>query len=277
MNLRKAMLSDKERILEISAGIWNGGDYIHRVLEDWLRDSSGFLCVCEIDGLVVGFSKLSRLLNESYFLEGIRADARFKNRGVGKAMTQFLMEEAKKKGATKVSLATFIENISSIRLIESFGFEKKCALKYLFREEGADVSAPDFQRLTKEEDWQNFIFEMKKDAYEGLLNFDWTLLRVNEEVLYFLKQRGDIYVHEDTYLIFSKYKSKERGYTLSYAGKDKEKCISYALKRAYQEGESLSWMAKEEEFSMDLIQKYGFCYETDPFVLDVFYYEKDLI
>jgi len=130
MHIRHATLDDRDRILEISAQIWEGDDYIHWVIDDWYGDANGEFVVAEICGRVDAFSFRSWLFPGYAWLQGIRTDPACQGRGIGRAITEHFLEGAREDGADRVGLSTFIDNKASIHIIESYGFRRIASYIY---------------------------------------------------------------------------------------------------------------------------------------------------
>lgn len=124
MNIRRARQEDRGRILEISAQIWEGEDYIHWVIDDWLADPNGEVAVAELGGRIVAFSFRSWLFPGYAWLSGIRTDPASQGRGAGRTLTEHSLRGARREGADRVGLSTYIDNEASIHIIESYGFER---------------------------------------------------------------------------------------------------------------------------------------------------------
>ena len=129
--LRPARREDKERILEISSKIWEGEDYIPYVIEEWLEGKNSELCVAELDGKIISFSRYLRIFPGYVWLEGLRTDPDFQGKGAARAITAYLLDKARKEKALKVGLSIYVENRASLHITESFGFRKKASFIYL--------------------------------------------------------------------------------------------------------------------------------------------------
>jgi dipeptidase/GNAT superfamily N-acetyltransferase len=104
--LRRATADDKPRILEISAQIWKGEDYIPGVIDRWLTDETGEVVVALADGVLTGFARHSCLLPGFVWFEGIRTDPTRQNRGVGRAIARYQLDWAARMGARRIGLST---------------------------------------------------------------------------------------------------------------------------------------------------------------------------
>jgi len=124
MNLvfRPARSEDKPRVLEITAHTWDDGDYIPEVWDNWLADPQGELTVAVDDGVVVALSKLTHVVDDQWWLEGLRVDPERRLKGIGQAMTAYQVANAKRRGGRVVRYATGIRNEGSHRIAERAGF-----------------------------------------------------------------------------------------------------------------------------------------------------------
>jgi GNAT superfamily N-acetyltransferase len=124
IEVRRAVPSDKPRMLEISAQIWEGDDYVPAVADQWLADESGLLAMAELEGEVIGFARISWPLPGFAWMEGMRTEPGKENRGAGKAVTRYLLDEARRRGSQVAALSTYVENYASLHIIESYGFTR---------------------------------------------------------------------------------------------------------------------------------------------------------
>ncbi len=127
--LRRVHPADRERIIEISSQIWDGDDYVSGVFDDWLADAHGEVTVALIEGEIVGFAHLTQLLPGYAWLEGIRTDPAMRNKGVARAINDYLITQAGQR-ANRIGLSTYIENEASIHIVESSGFARTASFVY---------------------------------------------------------------------------------------------------------------------------------------------------
>lgn len=124
ITLRKAAVGDKPRIAEISAQIWEGDDYVPEVLHDWLSDSNGELVVAIDDGMIISFAHRSYLLEGYAWFQGARTDPLYRNKGASQKIFHHFLDAVREEKAELIGLSTYIENRSSIHIIEKNGFQK---------------------------------------------------------------------------------------------------------------------------------------------------------
>ena len=124
MNLvfRPARPEDKPRMLEITAHTWDDSDYIPEVWDNWLADPQGEFTVAVDDGIVVALSKLTHVVDDQWWFEGLRVDPERRLRGIGQAITAYQVANTKRLGGRVVRYATGIRNEGSHRIAERAGF-----------------------------------------------------------------------------------------------------------------------------------------------------------
>jgi len=141
--IRSARRDDKKRILEISAQIWDGGDYVPSVFDSWVDDADSELAVAEQDGLVIAFARRGWLVPGYAWLQGIRSDPAHRGHGAGRAITEHFIAQARREGADTIGLSTYIDNEASIHIIESYGFRRVAAFVLAEAEEiGPEEAGP---------------------------------------------------------------------------------------------------------------------------------------
>lgn len=124
LELRRVVAADKDRILEISAKIWEGDDYLPQVFSEWLGDKEGDFWAVTSNGLLIAFQKVSYFTPTDVWLMGLRKDADTRERGVGRFINkEILARLAQNKNITSVRFATYNENYQSINLFSKLGFE----------------------------------------------------------------------------------------------------------------------------------------------------------
>ena len=152
--LRPLVPEDRSRVLEISAQIWDGEDYVPGVFAQWMRESDGEAIGAVLDGVLIAFAHRTWLHPGIAWLEGIRADAAYRGQGAGKAITEHFIEGAKRDGAERICLSTYIDNEASIHIIEAYGFSRVASFALLEKEIAASAASdsPHPRIVTVEED-----------------------------------------------------------------------------------------------------------------------------
>src|SRR5260370_8935348 len=58
LTLRTVRPADRDRVLEITKDVWNGGDYLPEVFDSWAADPGASFQAAELDGVVVAVPRL---------------------------------------------------------------------------------------------------------------------------------------------------------------------------------------------------------------------------
>jgi ribosomal protein S18 acetylase RimI-like enzyme len=100
--------------------------------------------VAEIDGVVAGYAKLSQPLpvpSHGHVLEvgGLAVHPRYQRAGVGRGLIEACIEEARRRGARKLSLRVLGQNSRARALYESCGFHVEGTLQAEFFLDGEFV------------------------------------------------------------------------------------------------------------------------------------------
>lgn len=303
VSVRQAQNSDKDAILAISAQIWGGSDYVPMVLDKWMKADTGILWVAEDDGLIAGFSRMTFLNNNRCWMEGIRVDPAQRGKGIGKALTQFQLEEAHRRGYGCCALSSYVENYESLHIIRKNGFIEIADFKFYeyavpSSEEQDELWEQEQHRAAMErqahlenchishlgsEDWLLIETYLKESNVlsdrNGYMSYDWTFEWATEP---FLKQRlaaGDFYLlekqGESTILSISKLHAKGNYHTLNYVSNLtlEAEAVAFALEHMCQTGETAcSYMAKDNK-DIDVLKRLGFNVFNDETV-DTFVFER---
>ena len=113
--IRPARLEDKPDVLEISATVWNGHDYIPAVWDSWVREDPalGFLIAGEIDGKVVALQHTNLQPGSVAWMEGIRVHPDYRQHGIAKALLRRALDMARELGYIRSRLSTAQVNQAS--------------------------------------------------------------------------------------------------------------------------------------------------------------------
>ncbi len=121
---RPAQAKDTEPVMELCSHIWNGGDYIPFVWEEWMADPEGLLGVAELDGRVAGVFKLARFGECEWFMEGLRVHPDFQGTGVASHIHEYIVDTWRKMGSGVMRLVTHSENVKVHHMCERDGFRR---------------------------------------------------------------------------------------------------------------------------------------------------------
>ncbi|MEL9990359.1 MAG: GNAT family N-acetyltransferase [Thermoproteus sp.] len=120
MIVRRAERSDVTQVVEFTRNTWEWGDYVPREFEKWVVEGTAY--VAELDGVVVAAARIVKV-GDSAYLQGLRVRPEYRRRGVGRAVTEFLLGEAKRLGAKTATLLVAEWNKPSLSLVEKVGFK----------------------------------------------------------------------------------------------------------------------------------------------------------
>lgn len=103
---RKATEQDIDTLYEIIQGYAEQGVMLPRSKQTLAAQINTFV-VAEIDGALVGCGSLTRLGQDLVEIRSLGVTSGYKGQGIGKALVEFLVKEAKEQGIPKVMALTY--------------------------------------------------------------------------------------------------------------------------------------------------------------------------
>ena len=122
---RRAVEEDVPQIVSFTQDTWEWGDYIPRVIGRWVKEGRAY--VAESNGVIVAVAAMT-IVGKSAYLQGLRVRKEARGRGVGEAMTRFMLDEAKRRGAQVATLLVAEWNTPSHNLVKKVGFKEKAVV-----------------------------------------------------------------------------------------------------------------------------------------------------
>ncbi|WP_042690807.1 GNAT family N-acetyltransferase [Thermococcus nautili] len=184
MLIREARPEDRPFIEEIARLTWDGEDYLARVFDEWLEDG-GFYAL-EVDGKVVGTTKLTILPGKVGWLEGLRVHPDYRGRGFGRKLHDFMLqlgERLAREGRIEaLEFATYFLNRESISMAEKTGFHVKAKF-FVFGAKTGDFQPEEPEQIEPE----------LSDLTLGLIPVGWRFVRRSEEALDWIRENAYIY------------------------------------------------------------------------------------
>ncbi len=236
-NIRRATKDDKDGILEVSRNIWDGEDYVPIVVDKWLDDELGELTVVENEEKkVVGFVKTDILREGEYWLQGIRVHPDFRGEGLGKMMTEYLVNTIKARGYKTMELSTYVEDEGSVHIIEKYGFKRTAAFKIFFTRRKERRNAKNYELAESVDEIKGVLDSEEMRAAKGYLSFDWVFVRAGEDILKKLIDRKEVYVLREggkvkSTVILSDYMKKDNAVSIVYLDGEEhyEDAVDFAI------------------------------------------------
>ena len=136
MVIRRALDSDKAKVLEFCKNTFEWGDYIETVWDDWKNDLSGILLVkeykesAESESIPIGIAHLGFCINNVMWIEGIRVQKNFRNQGIASSLLQHMINHGLSKGYREANALVAKSNITSQKLLEKHNFVKLFMCNY---------------------------------------------------------------------------------------------------------------------------------------------------
>ncbi|NJE26896.1 GNAT family N-acetyltransferase [Thermococcus sp. MV5] len=268
--IRLARKEDKPFIEEIARLTWEGEDYLARVFENWLKD--GNLYVLELEGKVIGTTKLTILPDKVGWLEGLRVHPNYQKRGFGRVLHNFILKKGKELAENDIinalEFSTYFLNKESIAMAKKDGFRTVERFYYIQRplEEGEK------SKLSK-------IDSSDELDYKGYIPYGWKFLHSCEESLEWLNRKAEIRKYKGYKFFYALVHENEPAFTpfklLTESMKTLLPAMSFeARKIGY---DSIDIMLPEDrEDLIEPLKELGFKNWTDFKEPDVLVFRKEL-
>ncbi len=145
VEVRPLIAEDRSRVLEISSQIWEGDDWVPNAIDSWFGSEEGEAVAAVLDGRLIGFGRRTWILPRHAWFEALRSDPAARGVGAGRAITEHLIDGARRDGAEAIHLSTYIDNEASIHIIESCGFERVATFAAVEKSVDANPENGDFE------------------------------------------------------------------------------------------------------------------------------------
>ncbi len=122
VSFRRAAEQDRATIEYIASKTWDGDDYLADIFDKWLVDPHGAFNVMTYRDAVVATSKLTKLGEGEWWMEGLRVHPDYQGRGLARIMHHYIVNQARQQGEGVVRFATASENTIVHRLAGETGF-----------------------------------------------------------------------------------------------------------------------------------------------------------
>ena len=140
VNFRKAALTDLESIITIEKQIFGSGSYPAFVVRQLFDVSGHYFIVAEEDNQILGYAlgAVNTKQKQAWVLSlGVSEKAR--GRGLGKQLTEQLIEVLKTEDLKEIALTVFPENKAAIKIYKDLGFEGSPVLNNYFLDNEARI------------------------------------------------------------------------------------------------------------------------------------------
>jgi GNAT superfamily N-acetyltransferase len=170
--VRPMTMADRPAVLRISSRIWDGHDYVPTFFERWVSEGGFWAGV--VRNRLVGYGKATQLSPGEWWLEGLRVDPSFRNRGVGKELSRQVLYRTLDERPVSLRLATADVNQESIHIIEKvMGFKPYVQYRFLLGQPGKSEPVRPLVRPSIAEVQRYIERSPELEASRGLLQYTW--------------------------------------------------------------------------------------------------------
>ena len=187
--VRLARPSDREDLIEVSRGIWDGHDYLPGIVDRWIAEDWFF--VCEYQRRVIACLKLSLFPDNVLWFEGLRVHRKYQGKGIAKLMNRQLFRFASGLKATNPKLSyefcTYYRNVESLAITRKMGSQEVEGFYNMERRGVIRIKEPEIVA-----DYGMEIFQQ----YPRYLPLNWHAVHAGEESLPYVKAHATVFKGE---------------------------------------------------------------------------------
>ncbi|MGN6630175.1 MAG: GNAT family N-acetyltransferase [Candidatus Nitrosocosmicus sp.] len=150
MKIRKAKDTDKNEVVNFCKNTFEWGDYIDKVWDIWLKDTSGLLLVAETydntkqSPYPIALAHISECPDNILWIEGVRVNRKYRHMGIASSLITHITEIGLKNGFKEFNAIVSKTNTPSQRMLEKNGFSNRFEVKYYNMEIEKWNSSSDF-------------------------------------------------------------------------------------------------------------------------------------
>jgi GNAT superfamily N-acetyltransferase len=193
LEIRPVRPTDRERVTELVAAVWEGHDYIPQVFDEWVSDPGSWFQAAEQGGIVVGVQRVRPIADGIAWYEGLRVAPEHRRQGVARAMLSAAVAQARGLGFRELRLAA--GNPDAIALFRSAGFRLLVAAR-LWR--GRRLEGDEPATMPAAADAERLFGILREDpalaAYGGVMASGESALDVDATLLAQLASEGALRV-----------------------------------------------------------------------------------
>jgi ribosomal-protein-alanine N-acetyltransferase len=137
IHIRRFSFSDLDRIIEIERNSFTIDTFSADEFRHWYRKCPELFIVAEVLGTIAGYV-IACILPEKGNIVSIAVDPLYRRRGIGKALTNFAVDQLKANALEVVELEVRITNADGISFWENLGFSPIGTIPDFYRD-GAEA------------------------------------------------------------------------------------------------------------------------------------------
>lgn len=207
--LRTASPEDTPAVMELTSTIWEGHDYVPHVWHEWLADPHGLIAVAELDGRLVGFTRLAKLSESEWWLQGLRVHPQYEGLRIASRLHDFIVAYWAEHHGGTVRFTTWRPQV--IHLAERSGFKPLQEFS-LFTTPALAEPVSSFTPLPPMHAPQALSYLQDSPAMAltaGLMTLGWEWIRPTQENLTSLANEGLVWRWQEQRGLLAAYKDTE--------------------------------------------------------------------
>jgi GNAT superfamily N-acetyltransferase len=196
---RPALPKDTRQVMELTARIWDGDDYVPYVWQEWLEDPDGILIVAEYGRRVVGLAKLAQFTHTDWWMQGLRVDVDHRGRGIARHLHEYILQYWLRHGSGVLRLSTSSKNSPVHHLCKESGMHQVGDM-IAFGSASMPEPLSGWSRLGEEEAAAALAYARQSPVVQragGRIDFVWAWVDLNLENLARIIREGHAWRREE--------------------------------------------------------------------------------
>lgn len=138
VKIREMLIADLDEVLEIEQVSFPTPWSRRSFMQELTENIYAHYVVAEYCGRIVGYCGMWVILDEAH-ITNIAVRPEFRGRGIGERILKDMIERAKSRGATKMTLEVRVSNLTAQRLYKRLGFVARGLRRGYYSDTGEDA------------------------------------------------------------------------------------------------------------------------------------------
>ncbi len=292
LEIRELGKADKEEVVKMTSGIWDGRDYIPDYFDRWIEDG-GFICGT-VDDEIVALAKHTWHSDDILWLEGLRVHPDYRDKGYGRAMIKGQIDYINEHLDYRVArFLTSDDNTPVKKVVKDIGFNLKKRYDYVrLDDDDLEEMEPPLERevgrvqIEKNvEEVTDVVLSSKElEDNAGLYMEHWTAYPINQDLIRDRIENGYCYSVRDEdsreikALMFMQVHDIYESLSVTFACGSHEgmrELFRYGLKHCLEEGYKRLRLKSASDNVIEAAKEEGFSHSDHHSCTLVYEYKKN--
>lgn len=271
ITVRKGVLEDLPKLLEIEPKATPGLQYLNDVQEEFFNNEIGEMVVAEEDGNIIGFGRFSTQFDGSGWLECLRVDPAHQKKGCGAQIWKRYVELCDIYHVPFVRMYTGLTNYASKTLGERNGLHVAYQTQEgtLLKDNIPDVEPVEGFELADCHHCAAAAIEPYAEGYHNYYCINRTFYTMGEPLYKALVKDQMAWKKGDSMVVIGARFQKDKGLHIALMGGNLDECVRFAIQKFRESGvgKLVCMIPSEREDLHEVLLKYGFTIPSNHIIM----------